>query len=421
MSRGLHIAYVCADRGVPIGGRKGASAHVAELTGALAACGAEVRIVAARVDDAASTARPVAVIEVKDRAHRLARQGMFARARTARQQAQAGEAHSLMLNHVLAKKLEQLHARWGIDAIYERYSLWSYAGANFAQAAELPFLLEVNAPLRVEQRRYRSLENPVFAATLESYLLRTADYVVVPSLQLSPYVLSRGARRGAVRVTPNGADPRLFERTAALRPADRDPGHFVVGFLGTLKPWHGLTHLVRAFQRLYRRFPGYRLLIAGDGPLRAELEQRLRRAHLLAATTFTGEVAHDRIPAVLARMDVAVAPYPRLSGFYFSPLKVFEYMAAGVPVVASNIGQLSDVLVHRRTALLHAPGAVDEMVTLIDTVRRQPALAERLRRAARRLVARRFTWEHNADRVLAMIASAQRRRALARRRTRGSR
>src|SRR5262249_13210683 len=151
------------------------------------------------------------------------------------------------------------------------------------------------------------------------------------------------------------------------------------------------------------------LLIAGDGPLRPALERAVRHARLGDAVTFSGEIDHDRVPQLLAQMHVAVAPYPRLPGFYFSPLKLFEYMAAGVPVVASDIGQIGEILVHRRTALLHRPGAISEMVAHIEDLRRHPALAARLAREARRLVRTRFTWRHNADRVLALIAAWRRR------------
>jgi glycosyltransferase involved in cell wall biosynthesis len=405
MKRAPHIAYVCADRGVPIGGCKGASAHVWELTRALANRGAEVRIVAARAHDGHATGTAsVSVTDLgADRASRLMRQAVFAAARTRRQQARAAEAHGLLFNQVLARELERLHRRWRIDAIYERYSLWSYAAAGFARAARIPYLLEVNAPLRQEQRRYRILENDAAAASLEAYLFRSANHVIVPSAALRPYVISRGARAGGVRVVANAADPALFQLEAMARTRERHAGEFVVGFLGTLKPWHGVEDLLRAFRRLRRAFAGYRLLIAGDGPLRPVLERTLRQYGLREAATFSGEIAHGEVPRLLAQMDVAVAPYPILRGFYFSPLKVFEYMAAGVPVVASDIGQIGEVLAHRKTALLYRPGAVTEMAARIDELRRRPALAARLARAARQRVCRRYTWERNADRVLAMI------------------
>jgi glycosyltransferase involved in cell wall biosynthesis len=405
MSAALHVAYVCADRGVPIGGTKGASAHVRELTRALAAHGVAVRILATRVANPGRALPPVVAFGAGHAARTL-RAAAYGGASRPTDDARASEAYSLLLNYLLGQALERLHRQWRIDAVYERYSLWSYAGAAFARAHHLPYLLEVNAPLRDEQRRYRRLENAAAAAGLESFLFRSADHVLVPSQALRPYVIAHGARAGGVRVVPNAADPDRF--AVRKRPAATDA--FVVGFLGTLKPWHGVEDLLRAFRHLQRRDDGYRLLIAGDGPLRAPLERMSRRLGCARAVTFAGEIVPEDVPHVLAQLDVAVAPYPQLAHFYFSPLKVFEYLAAGVPVVASDIGQLGEVLTHRRTALLYRPGAVRELVAHVERLRADPRLARRLAGAGRRLVRRRFTWARNAERVVALI-ERQRRRA----------
>lgn len=409
MKSKLHIAYVCADRGVPIGGRRGAPAHVHELTHALVGAGVEVQILAARTDERVNGHPATApVIDVGgDRSARQMRQLLFSDAHTPRQQARAGETYGLLLNQTIGRELERLHRHWRVDAVYERYSLWSHAGAAFARAARVPYLLEVNAPLREEQRRYRHLENEAAAASLEALLFRAADHVIVPSAALRPYVVEHGARAGGVRVMPNAADPESFARRSAT---PRSSGEFVIGFLGSLKPWHGVAFLVRAFRQLHRRDPSYRLLIVGEGPLRRPLERQVRQYGLQEATRFVGDVEHEAVPGLLAQMDVATAPYPRLRDFYFSPLKVFEYLAAGVPVVASDIGQLGEILVAGETALLHPPGAVTEMARQIDSLRQHPELAGRLARAGQRLIRRRFTWRHNADRLVKLIAREQARR-----------
>jgi len=407
MTRRLHIAYVCADRGIPVGGQKGGSAHIGELTRALQARGAEVRILAARANDEIDPSSfPVPTIDLGgQRAVRQMRQSLYGEARGARAQVAAGEAFGLMLNPVLAKALDRLHKDWRIDAVYERYSLWSHAAADFARSGSLPYLLEVNAPLADEQRRYRGLVNGAAAASIEGYVFRAADRLLVPSAQLEPYVISKGAR--AVSVVPNAADPDLF-RPEGGRVRVHAGGPFVVGFAGSLKPWHGIEYLMRAFKRLRRISEDYRLLIVGDGPLRSKLESEIRRNGWRDAATLTGGVAIDEVARCLVRMDAATAPYPPLRGFYFSPLKVFEYMAAGTPIVASDIGQIGDVLTHRKSALLHRAGAVDEMTACIDELRRKPKLAAGLAREARALLCRRYTWRRNADRVLAAVAAARR-------------
>ena len=405
-----HIAYICADRGIPLLGAKGGSTHIRELVNAMIRRGAGVCVLTARRSDGASTTRLGArIIEVGGgRFPRALRDRIRAIAPRGTGEVIGSETFGLLLNQELYLQLQRLHARRRIDVIYERYSLWGYAGLVFARDAGIPFVLEVNAPLRVEQARYRALGNAVLAEALETQLFQLADRVVVPSSLLRDYVVGRGARTGRVRLVPNAADPAVF------RPRDRDPtsrdgaGLFIVGFLGSLKPWHGVEDLVRGFVTLHRRDPSFRLLIVGDGPLRPAIDALCRRERLGDAVEVTGDVGYARVPGLLARMDVAVAPYPRLSDFYFSPLKVYEYMAAGAPIVASAIGQITEVLIHRRTALLHPPGSVRKMIAHIQELRDRPHLRARLAREARRLAVKRFTWDRNAARVLSMIETLRR-------------
>src|SRR5262249_29832585 len=135
-----------------------------------------------------------------------------------------------------------------------------------------------------------------------------------------------------------------------------DPGTFTVGFLGTMKPWHGLPILLEGFELLARGHPECRLLLVGDGAARDDLAAQAAALGLSNAAHFTGAVAPGDVPGLLASMDVGVAPYPDLPNFYFSPLKVYEYMAAGLPVVASRLGQISNLIEPGVTGLLVPPG-----------------------------------------------------------------
>jgi len=407
MSERLHIAYVCADRGVPIGGHKGASLHVAELVRALGARGADVQVLAARVaETAGDTLGGAPIVDVGGgRAARRTRESLMRFQDAALTPAGAAEAAAILLNQDMARALERLHRNWRIDIVYERYSLWGFAASGFTRAHGLAHLIEVNAPLPEEQKRYRDLENEALASTLQRHLFANADRILVPSASLVPYAVSRGAATRAVQVVPNAADPARF-RPRRRRFAAGDT--FTIGFVGSLKPWHGLDDLARAFRRLHRSWHGYRLLVVGDGPLRAEIEERLRGWGLESAVTFTGAAGHEQVPEWIARMDVALAPYPKDAPTYFSPIKIFEYMAAGVPIVASRVGQIAEFLTHRRSALLHKTGAVAEIAACIEELRRRPALAAKLSREARAMLVGNYTWRKNATRVLQQARAVQR-------------
>ena len=403
----MRIAYIVADRGVVVGAPNGSGVHVAELVGALAARGARPTIFAA--SGSASGDCPSPVVD-------LSRDPVLNefRARTAKRLREtggnplrAGEAYALLLNQVLAEALASHRAQF--DVIYERHSLWSLAGLQYARSNGIPYLLEVNAPLTVQQREYRDLEFVEAAESVEQLVFSQADRVLVTTPALVDYAHERGATRRAIRILPCGASPETTYADRARQPsAQRCRDGYVVGFLGSLKPWHGLDILLRAFRRLHESSSDYRLLIVGDGPMRAEVEEYCRRKGLSGAVTLTGAVDHARIPDLLAQMDVGVAPYPALDPFYFSPLKVWEYAAARVPIAASMSGEIPRQFPHKEAALLHPPGSVSRLAEHIELLRRSPDLAPRLVRKARR-VAQLHSWDRLAGRVLRIAANARRR------------
>ncbi len=389
----MRIAYISADRGVPVIGRSGSSRHVREIVTAFLAHGMEVTLLTACPPElAARTALPYRTIDLagdpilQDLRIRTAEE-----LRSSGQEAvRASETYALLLNQTLLQQLTDL--RGAIDVVYERQSLWSFAGLQFARQEGLPFLLEVNAPLAAQQQEYRTLDMVETARAVESLLFAKADRVLVTCSGLRDYARTRGAAH--VRIIPCGVSDDLFidrERRAK-------PEAFVLGFVGSLKPWHGVELLLRAFARLCERSPVYRLLVVGDGPLRTEVEEFCQRRQLEERVTMAGAVEHTDIPAYLATMDVGLAPYPPLPSFYFSPLKVWEYAAAGVPIVASASGDLPRLFPHRSAALLHPPGSVKKIVEHVESLRHNPELGSRLARRARQ-VARRHTWNRLALRI----------------------
>jgi len=379
------VAYLCADAGIPVCGSKGASVHVQAVVGTLARRGLEVELLTTRPEGE----RPESLRDVGLRGLPPAPKGEPA----ARERlAQANDA-------VNAARLTALGP---LDLVYERYSLWSAAPLEAAHAAGVPTVLEVNAPLVDEQAEHRSLVHRHEAERSTARALAAADVIVAVSDGIAAWLDGCPEAEGRVHVIPNGVDPRRFPPPARKLRARRPGEPFTVGFLGTLKPWHGLDTLVAAFVALRERHPEARLRIVGDGPQRQAVRDALAAAGALEAAELVGAVTPAEVPGHLAAMDVAVAPYPDLRPFYFSPLKMVESMAAGLAVVASRVGALDDLVAHGATGLLCPPGDPVALAGALAELAGDPARCARMGAAGRSRVLAEHTWDAVVDRVLAL-------------------
>ena len=384
----MHQAYICMDAGVPVLGRKGCSIHVQEVIRALGHAGIEVDLFAARTEgEYPSDCEHV-------RLHEIPIMAMGGRAE--------GERAAMAANNRLTAALEY---EGPFDLVYERYSLWSHAGMEFARASDVPGLLEVNAPLIEEQTEFRGLTHRDKAEEIAERAFAAASVLSAVSEEVAAYLETYTGARDKVTVIPNGVDPERIK--PGLTPAWRREGNgFTVGFVGSLKPWHGLPVLVEAFHGLRQKDTKSRLLIVGDGPERAKLSDDIKKRGLQDSAHLTGSVSPDQVPPWLASMDVAVAPYPHLPRFYFSPLKIFEYMAAGLPVVASRIGQIVRIIQHDVNGLLVPAGYSLALAAAVQQLRSDPEKRMALGQEARKTVLRNHTWDQVVSRVLEVARKA---------------
>lgn len=380
----MKVAYVCTDPGVPVFGSKGGSIHVQSVVRALLARGADVVLFARRIGGDA----PAGLESVPLRRLSKAPSGQTAER----------EGFLLAANTELR---ELLAAEPGIDIVYERHSLFSFAAMEHAREAGIPGLLEVNAPLIEEQQRFRSLTRVEEARAADARCFDAAGAVLAVSRPLAERLERETTASGRVHVVANGVDiSRFGPRVVPALPAEAH--EVTVGFVGSLRPWHGVEQLVGAFLRLRRELAPVRLLIVGDGPMREQLETAC--APEAEAVVMTGAVAPTEVPGLLASMDIAVAPYPRMDEFYFSPLKLYEYMAAGVAIVASAAGQVGEVIHDQHTGLLYEPDDAEGLHAVLRRLVGDAALRARLGSHARETAGRDHGWESVAGRVLDLAA-----------------
>jgi glycosyltransferase involved in cell wall biosynthesis len=403
----MKILYLSMDPGIDPAGQGGGSIHIRSFVRALAEVGHQVTLVCSATAKGNSLdtnlGAAVHLVPLARWNHALARGLRHIGRLTGR--ATRGHADIVRALHNLrftararaaARELEP-------DFIYERYSLWGMSGLWLARELGIPLVLEVNAPLVYEQQRYRAgVTFPPVARWAERRIWQKAELVLAVSESLSSHMQRSGVDAARIHVLPNAVNPELF-RTAAVGGEIRKrlnlDGHFNVGFVGTFRPWHGVELLLSAFEDLHRVDPLTHLLLVGDGPSRPGLENQIRNAGLQEAVTFAGRVAHQDVPHYLAAMDVAVAPYPDLDEFYYSPIKLFEYMAASRPVVASRVGQVAEILMDGATGLLFDPGDRAGLVRCLQRLRKDATLRTALGRNAA-AVCWEHTWNRNAARVI---------------------
>ena len=424
----MRVAYVCADAGVPVFGCKGCSVHVQEMLRALLQQGAQVELFAARkggspavlgelrhavtwhaIPKESASLIQSDLIQDDPVQNNLILNGL--RARSCRHDTDPvarRERHLLSTNRWLEHALNQAVDRSGpFDLVYERYALWSYAGMQWARRHKTPGILEVNSPLIDEQATYRRLIHRAAAEQATRHALEAAGAIICVSRQVAEYVARFRACRRETHILPNGVDPRRFDRPRRFHAGDNRAaaaGHVIVGFVGTLKPWHGVADLVKAFALAFPANPELRLRLIGAGPQRGQLETQVGALPetVRQAIEFVGPVPPAEIPRWLASMDMGVAPYQPLQDFYFSPLKLFEYMAAGLPTVASRVGQIAEVLEDGKNGCLYPAGDCSALAAIMQRLCRDEDLRSRLGRAARRTVLDKHTWKSVLKQVLAL-------------------
>lgn len=391
----MRIAYVLADRGVPVFGTKGASVHVCEMVNAFAAQGHQVTLFTVRKgqQNVQLNAEIISVAVSKDSDNRNL---------GGDEKVKQHELYLMSLNEAIYEEILQSHSKVPFDFIYERYSLFGTAGIDVSQRLKIPSVVEVNSPLVNEQQNYRTLIHLKEAEQVEARVFEGATFLAAVSIEIRNYILLKQIDSKKIHVIPNGVNADKFHVGVNPSRAIHAKGSTVIGFVGSLKPWHGLEVLMNAFQRLAQQNPDYHLLIVGEGPLRSWIEDFSHNAGIEKQVTITGWTDHDDLPGLLKLMDIAVAPYPELKDFYFSPLKLYEYMAVGKPVIASKIGQIDSLIQDGINGLLVKPGDAIALATSIQKLSNDFELQKTIGDAAVQTVIQ-YTWGGNVKKVINLV------------------
>jgi glycosyltransferase involved in cell wall biosynthesis len=289
------------------------------------------------------------------------------------------------------------------DFIYQRANVHMLGALCASRILGIPLFLEVNAPLAKERGRTSGFAWPGLARWSEKYLWRHADRLLPVTRVLAQELIESGVCAERIAVVANGVDPARFahrDRQTAKAAAGLGKG-LVLGFIGYVRKWHGLEHVIDLLAR-DERLSGAHLVVVGDGPARADLKSRAQRLGVAGRVFFTGVVVRDDVANIAAAFDIALQPDVTA---YASPLKLFEYMALGHAIVAPNTANIREVLDNDENALLFSPGDFGALATAVGRLAADPMLRQQLGWAASQDIAsKNRTWAANACKIAELFA-----------------
>lgn len=316
----------------------------------------------------------------------------------------AHELVQLAYNGVGIPLLLWANLRRPCDLIYERYSLFNFAGIFAARLLRRPVALEVNAPLAFEQARDGHIRAIRFALWTERIICNGATHVFAVSDVLRQMLVANGVASKKVSVIRNGVNLdhfRVAHDGAALRHSVGLDGKVVIGYIGWLRSWHGVPLLIDAFHRSGLASKNVAMLLIGDAQAARSLRQQVDRLGLGHSVVLAGAVPRTRAPEFLSLLDIAVLP---AANEYCCPLKILEYMALSKPIVAPRQANVQELVDHGDGAILFAPGDASSLAGALEQLATDLPFARRLgERGRHRIEARRLLWRRNAERVIDIV------------------
>ncbi len=291
--------------------------------------------------------------------------------------------------------------------IHERFNLLALGGALASRRLGIPLVLEVNADLLVQRRFKGKPEKGLrlkFAQWATRYCFDTATKIICISGQLKDHLHKRwGVPNEKLAVLPCAADVAAFDGDFDSTKIKVELGltdEPVVVWIGGFYEWHDLSLLIDSFASVLHDVPKARLLLIGDGPNRLMVEKMIEESDLSQAVILTGSVPHRKIPELLSVADVAVVPSVSVGageGGTGTPLKLFEYMAAGKPIVATDLPTAREVIQDGQTGCLVEPENVNAFSASLLRLLVDNAERSRLGQNARRQATLQHTWEIYAE------------------------
>ncbi len=317
------------------------------------------------------------------------------------------EIYNLTYTHKAAKTAIRVIKDNNIDLLFQFHSIMNYSGTLIKRKLGLPFVLHVDGvEYWAKQNWGRKLFLKNHLKWAEMIQWDTADIIDVPSVKVKEMIAQYSSvDLGKVLVNPNGVDADKFHPNIDTHNLKRKlllENKFVLGFFGTFGHWHGVDILAESIKILKNHLNNFIVLFVGDGVMRPQVEEIINKNNLGPFSLLTGMIDYKSIPQYMSLCDVLVSPCVSNPDFdlFNSPVKLFEYMAMGKAIVATDVGQQSEIIINGYNGILCEERSPESLAEAILKFYKNPELMEKCSSNARKDAIEKYSWDNHTQKIL---------------------
>jgi glycosyltransferase involved in cell wall biosynthesis len=295
-------------------------------------------------------------------------------------------------------------------ALYTRLSIDCLPPAIISKIIGVPHFIEVNG-LCLDEMEMNNLPD-IYVKLMkicEEIVYNMSDKIIAVTPGIKENLISLyNISENKIVVVENGANIELFkpmDKTKSKLNIGLNPNKTYICFVGGLAPWHGVDYLIKAAPYVLEHRLDIYFLIVGDGSMKKELVELADNLGIADNFIFVGNVPYDKVPSYINSSDIAVAPFvkERNSKIGLSPLKIYEYLSCSVPVVASDIRGVNELIKNSGGGLIVSPEDSYELANAIIKLLNEKDKRQKMGLSGREYIEKNHSWESVSRKIKSLI------------------